>query len=42
MVVEDGRAAGERELGQTGAGGGVLGLSVDPGPDRVERLQPGE
>ena len=30
VVVEDGRAAGERELGEPGASGRVLGLGVDP------------
>ena len=34
VVVEDGRAAGERELGEPGPGGGVLGLLVDARPDR--------
>ena len=42
VVVEDGRAAGERELGEAGARGGVEHLVVDPRPDRVERPQPGE
>ena len=42
VVVEDGRAARERELGEPGARGGVLHLGVDPRPDRVERAQPGE
>ena len=42
VVVEDGRAARERELGEAGAGGGVEHLLVDPRPDRVERPQPGE
>ena len=32
VVVEDGRAARERELGQAGARGGVLGLGVDAAP----------
>ena len=42
MVVEDGRAARERELGEARARGNVLGLRIDPRPERVERLQPGE
>ena len=42
VVVEDGRAAAEHELRQPGAGGRVLGLGVDPRPERVERPQPGE
>ena len=42
VVVEHGRAAGERELGQSGARGGVLGLGVDPRPHRVELPQPAE
>ena len=42
VVVEDGRAAGERELGEAGAGRGVHHLLVDPRPDRVERPQPRE
>ena len=42
VVVEDGRAAGQRELGEAGACRGVLGLGVDPRPDRVELAQPGE
>jgi len=42
MVVEDRRAPGERELGEAGARGGVLGVGVDPGPDRVQLLEPGE
>ena len=41
-MVEHGRAARERELGDAGAGGGVHHLLVDPGPDRVERSEPGE
>src|SRR2546429_1754918 len=41
-MVEDGAAAGERELRQPRAGGGVLGFGVDPAPDGVELLQPGE
>ena len=36
VVVEDGRAAGEHQLGDAGARGGVLGLRVDPRPRRVE------
>ena len=42
VVVEHGRAARQRELGEPGARGGVLHLGVDPRPDRVERAQPGE
>ena len=42
MVVEDGRAPRERELGEPGARRGVLHLFVDPRPRRIERLQPGE
>ena len=34
VVVEDRRAARERELGEPGAGGRVLGLGVDPAPTR--------
>ena len=40
VVVEDGRAARERELGEPGPRGGVLGLGVDPGPHRIELAQP--
>src|SRR5207302_3166392 len=42
VMVEHGCAAGQRELGQSCAGGRVLGLLVDCRPDRVERLQPAE
>ncbi len=42
MVVEHGRAAGERELREACAGSSVLGLGVDPRPDRVQLLEPGE
>ena len=42
VVVEDGRAARERELGDARASGGVLCLGVDPRPDRIELAQPGE
>ena len=42
MVVEDGRATRQRELGQAGARCGVEHLGVDPRPDRIERAQPGE
>ena len=42
VVVEDRRAAGERELGEPGARGRVLRLRVDPRPDRVELAQPRE
>ena len=40
VVVEDGRAAGEHQLGQARARRGVLGLGVDPGPGRVELDEP--
>ena len=40
VVVEDRRAAGQRELGEPGPRGRVLGLGVDPRPDRVELAQP--
>jgi hypothetical protein len=40
VVVEDGRAPRERELGQPGPRGGVLGLGVDLRPHRVELAQP--
>ena len=40
VVVEDGRAAREGELGEPGAGGGVLGLGVEPGPHRQQDLDP--
>src|SRR5205085_6482722 len=42
VVVEDGAAARERKLGESGAGRRVLGLGVDQGPDGIELLQPGE
>ncbi len=42
VVVEDRCRAGERKLGEPGAGGGVLGLGVDPRPHGVERRQPVE
>ena len=42
VVVEDGRAAAERELREPGAGGRVLGLGVDPAPERVQRPEPAE
>ncbi len=42
VVVEDGRAARERELGEPCARRGVLGLRVDPGPDGIELAQPRE
>ena len=42
VVVEHRRAAGERELGKAGLRGRVLGLGVDPRPDGIEGLQPGE
>ena len=36
VMVEDGRAAREHQLGDPGARGRVLGLRVDPRPGRVE------
>ena len=42
MVVEDGRAAGERQLGEPRARGGVLRLRVDPRPHGVQLAEPGE
>ena len=42
MVVEDGRAAGEHQLGEAGAGGRVLGFGVDARPGRVELDEPFE
>src|SRR5262249_37785109 len=42
VVVEDGRAAGERELREPAPRGRVLRFLVDACPDRVERLQPAE
>ena len=42
VVVEDGRAARERELRQAGARGGVLGFGVEPRPHRVQLDQPFE
>jgi len=42
VVVEDRRAPGERELGEPGAGRGVLHLVIDARPCGVERLEPGE
>src|SRR5204863_248795 len=42
VVVEDGRAPRQRELCETATRGRVHHLVVDPRPDRVERLQPGE
>ena len=42
VVVEDGRAARERELGEAGPRRGVEHLVVDPRPDGIERAQPGE
>ena len=42
VVVEDGRAAGQRELGQPGASRCVLGLVVEPRPHGIELAQPGE
>ncbi len=40
VVVEHRRATGQRELGEPGASGGVLGLGVDARPDRIELAQP--
>ena len=40
VVVEDGAAAGEQQLGEAGAGGGVLGLGVDARPGGVELDEP--
>ena len=40
VVVEHRRAAGQRQLGEAGAGGRVLGLGVDPRPHRVELDEP--
>ena len=42
VVVEDGRAPGERELCEPGARRRVLGLGVDARPHRVELAEPGE
>jgi hypothetical protein len=42
VVVEDRRAAGERELGDPGPRGGVLGLGVDSRPHWVELAEPAE
>src|SRR5262245_9166077 len=42
VVVEDGRAAGKRQLGEAAARGRVLRLLVDPRPHRVQRLEPAE
>ena len=42
VVVEDGRAARQRELGESGARRRVHRLLVDAGPDRIERLEPRE
>ena len=42
VVVEDGRAAGERELGDARPRRRAHHLLVDPRPHRVERLQPRE
>ena len=42
VVVEDGRAARQRELREAGARGRVLGLGIDAGPDRIQGPQPGE
>ncbi len=40
VVVEDRGAPGEHELRQAGARRRVLGVGVDAGPERIERLQP--
>ncbi len=42
VVVENRRAARERELGEPGAGGGVLRVPVDLLPERIEVLEPRE
>ena len=42
VVVEDGRAPGERELCEPGARGGIFRLCVDSRPDRIELAQPRE
>ena len=42
MVVEDGAAARQRELCEPGAGRCVLGLGVEPRPQRIELFQPGK
>ena len=42
VVVEDGRAARERELGEGRARGGVLGLGVDARPDGIQLAEPRE
>src|SRR5207249_1627375 len=42
MVIEDRRAARERELGEPRPGCRVLGLLVERGPHRVELPQPCE
>ena len=42
VMVEHRRAAGERKLGEARARRRVLGLGVDPRPDRVELPQPRE
>ena len=42
VVVEDGRAAGERELREPGARRRVLRLGVDPRPDGIELAEPRE
>ena len=41
-MVENGRAARQRQFRESAARGGVLHLVVDTSPDRVERLQPCE
>ena len=42
VVVEDRRAAGQRQLGKAGSRRRVLRLGVEPGPDGVQLPQPGE
>ncbi len=42
VVVEDGRAAGQRELGQPRTSRRVLGLVVEPRPHGIELAQPRE
>ena len=42
MVVEDGRAAGEHQLGETRPRRRVFRVGIDPGPDRVELDEPFE
>jgi hypothetical protein len=42
VVVEGGRAAAEREHREARARGRVLGVAVDPAPERIELPQPRE